>query len=201
MNVGERPVCVKYFHDRRLWVRVRTLLGFAKGRRGYFTGLRLQRMEVCVPEPLACLEFRPFGPTIVVMEVLKDILTVAGWFSDCQSQSGRIAVSRPLLAQFVAFASNLHRRGIYHLDFSPRNVMIQGIGDTPIFVLIDLEDVRFRASVSCHRCIQNLSRFYRESAPYLSVYTLIRFLRAYIKEMGWSCSAASLAKEILRTDF
>lgn len=195
------PVCVKYFHDRRLWVRMRTFLGLAKGRRGYFAGLRLKQMGIRVPGPLACLEFRPFGPTIVVMEILKDILTVAGWFSDCQSKGGRIAVSYPLLTRFAEFAANLHRQGVYHRDFSPRNVMIQEVGNAPIFVLIDLEDVRFRTSVSRRRCIQNLARFYRESAPYLSGYILMRFLRAYIKEMGWNCSAASLAKEILRTEF
>ncbi len=198
MKIQEQTVCVKYFHDRRLRVRLRTFLGMAKGRKGYFSGVRLERMGVRVPEQLACLEFRPFGPTVVAMELLKDIRTTVCWFADHQPEKGTVTVPRALLERFAEFVASLHRQGVYHCDFSPRNVMVQQQGDELNFVLIDLEDVRFRSSVSRRYCLQNLARFARESVPHLSVYTLMRFLRIYIRQMGWNGSAADGVRQIMR---
>lgn len=195
MHVCGRPVCVKYFHDRRLRVRLRTFLGLAKGRRGYKAGLRLTEAGVKVPKQLACIELRPFGPTVIVMELLGSITTVAGWLSARDVQSD---IPRALIEKFAVFTATLHRQGIYHCDFSPRNVMVQGEDAFLQFVLIDLEDVRFCRSASPQRCIENLARFAREALPRVSVFTVIRFLRAYTNAMGWKDRAADLARNVMR---
>ena len=195
MNVSGIPVCVKYFHDRRLRVQLRTFFGLAKGRRGYFSGLRLAGKGVKVPKQLACIELRPFGPTIIVMDLLESIKTVTGWLS---ARGARSDIPRALIEKFAVFTATLHRQGIFHCDFSPRNVMVQGDGEALQFVLIDLEDVRFGRSANPQRCIQNLARFAREAAPYVSKRTVIQFLRNYIHEMGQEVSAAGLMRKIMR---
>ncbi len=192
---GDCSVCVKYFHDQRFRVKLRTFLGLAKGRKGYRAGIKLRQAGVRVPEQRACLEFQPFGPTVVVMELLEEIQTAAGWFAGA-SKNGRVTPSRVLIRQFAEFTADLHRRGIFHCDFSPRNVMVQGEGDALKFVLIDLEDIRFRRSGDRRLCIQNLARFAREALPYLSVYTTMHFLSFYVREMHLGYSAAVLAQKI-----
>lgn len=196
MHVCGRPVCVKYFHDRRLRVRLRTFLGLAKGRRGYFSGLRLAGKGIEVPQQLACIELRPFGPTVVVMELLESITTVAGWLSARDVQPD---IPRALVEKLAVFTAALHRQGIFHCDFSPRNVMVQEYGSVLRFVLIDLEDVRFGRPADPKRCVQNLARFAREALPHVSKRTVIQFLRAYIHEMGSRRPAAGLMREIMRT--
>ncbi len=192
---GDCSVCVKYFHDQRFRVKLRTFLGLAKGRKGYRAGVKLRQAGVRVPEQLVCLEFQPFGPTVVVMELLEEIRTVAGWFAGA-SKNGRVTPSRVLIRQFAEFTADLHRRGIFHCDFSPRNVMVQGEGDALKFVLIDLEDIRFRRSGDRRLCIQNLARFAREAVPYVSIYTVMRFLSLYIRAMGLDDSSVALARQI-----
>jgi len=77
--------------------------------------------------------------------------------------------------------------------------MEQGVGDDVQFVLIDLEDVRFLRPENRRRCTQNLARFAREAVPYISVYTLMRFLRIYMRKMSWNGSVSGLAREIMRS--
>lgn len=192
-EAGGRPLCIKYFHDRRLRVELRTFLGLAKGRRGFRNGLRLAASGVRVPHQLACLEFRPFGPTVVVMELLDSICTVVSWLIERQESGG---VSREAIQQFSEFVAAMHRQGVFHCDFSPRNVMVQRAGGDLEFVLIDLEDVRFGRSADRRRCIKTLARFARESLELVSIRTTIRFLRLYAREMSWNLSAAFLAREI-----
>lgn len=198
MEAGGSPVCVKYFHDRRLRVKLRTFLGLAKGRRGYRNGLRLCAAGVCVPEQLACIELRPFGPTVVVMALIKEAATVVDVLLKRRSGNEKAEVFSAQIKQFAMFVANLHRQGVYHCDFSPRNVMVQQTNRGIEFVLIDLEDVRFGRPLARQRCVQNLARFAREALPYLSVYTTMRFLRFYLKETGQSSSAAGLARAILQ---
>ena len=198
IRAGGRSVCVKYFHDGRLWVKIRTLIGLAKGRRGYVAGLRVARAGVRVPEQLACVECRPFGPTVVVMEMLENVCTAAGWFFNHRSAKGPVVIPRALIDQFATFTANLHRQGIFHCDFSPRNVMVQEKGDASQFVLIDLEDVRFHRLGNRRSCVQNLARFARETVPHVSVYTVMRFLSAYIRSMGWNDRPSNLARKIMR---
>jgi len=199
IKAGGRSVCVKYFHDSRLWVKIRTLIGLAKGRRGYVAGLRVAKAGVRVPDQLVCVECRPFGPTIVVMEMLENVRTVAGWFFNHRSEKGPVVIPRTLIDQFAAFTANLHRQRIFHCDFSPRNVMVQEQDGILQFVLIDLEDLRFGRSRNSRRCIQNLARFARETVPHISIYTVMRFLNAYIRAMEWNDRPSSLARKIMST--
>jgi tRNA A-37 threonylcarbamoyl transferase component Bud32 len=129
------------------------------------------------------------------MELLESIKTVAGWFSAREAQSD---IPHALVEKFAVFTATLHRQGIFHCDFSPRNVMVQGEKEALRFVMIDLEDVRFCRTADPQRCIQNLARFAREAVPYVSKRTVIQFLRNYIHEMEREGSAAGLMREIMR---
>jgi tRNA A-37 threonylcarbamoyl transferase component Bud32 len=194
-EAGGRPVCVKYFHDSRWRVKLRTFFGGSKGRRGYRNGLKLAKAGVRVPEQLACVELRPFGPTLVMMELLENICTAARFLMEQQKSGG---VPRAVLQQFAAWVAGMHRHGVYHCDFSPRNVIVQQTEHGIEFVLIDLEDVRFGRPLDRRRSVQNLARFAREALPHLSAYKVMRFLHFYLQETGQGGSVAALARALIR---
>ncbi|MCK9641185.1 MAG: hypothetical protein M0R39_14870 [Prolixibacteraceae bacterium] len=67
----------------------------------------------------------------------------------------QVADSKYILTQWVRFTwSKLHKNGIYHLDYSPGNTLIQKVDGSYQFAVVDLNRMRFM-QVGFERGIQN----------------------------------------------
>jgi hypothetical protein len=67
----------------------------------------------------------------------------------------QVADSKNILAQWVRFTwSKLHKNGIFHLDYSPGNTLIQKVDGGYQFAVVDLNRMKFM-SVGFEKGIQN----------------------------------------------
>ena len=63
-----------------------------------------------------------------------------------------------IIIQWVDFTWRyLHQKGIFHLDYSPGNILIQQVGDVYNFTIVDLNRMKF-LPVSFEKGIQNFRK-------------------------------------------
>lgn len=180
---GER-YCIKVFNDARLQTRIRTFLGWSKGRRAFTNGLRAREKNIPVPPVFAYAEKRPFGPAMVVMELL-DAVQMNLLIEDMLSRGVELT-SDPFFGRmaeaFARFTRNMHHNSVCHADFSPRNVLVAMEGDHIHLQLIDLEDVVFSGSIADFQ--ENIDHFIRKMARYVNQDALAVFLQKFKESYG-----------------
>ncbi len=87
---------------------------------------------------------------------------------------------RDFIRQFGRWLAELHKREIYHRDMKTCNLVASGERGHWRFVLLDLEDVRFDASVSEEEVFKSLLQL-NTSAPREATRTdRLRFFKEYL---------------------
>ncbi len=133
VEVGGHFYCVKVFHDQRLHVRVRNFIRFSKARRAFSNGLKLEQLGISVPKTFALSCRRFGGPQLLVTEFAGDGEAVRTRLMKDSRESER------LLAACAEFTRKLAEKGVFHIDYGARNILLDGTQ----LLLIDLEDVVF----------------------------------------------------------
>ena len=169
---NDRVCCVKLFHDKRLRTRLRVALRLAKGRRAYRYGVRLRAAGVDCPAMIGYAEQRPFGPAMVITELIEDGLRVDHWVK-------KRGLERQAVLALARTIRAMHDHGVYHLDLSHRNILVRQRGTEYGFLLLDYEDARFVAEVSQRIRLKNLHHLHERIADFVSVRDRLRFLRLY----------------------
>jgi len=172
VRMGGRTACVKLFYDERLQTRFRVMLGLSKGRRAYHNGVRLGQAGVSCPRMLGYAERRPFGPALIVTELAEDAMRFDLWALEH-------GVPRATVIALARFVRDLHDRGIWHTDLSPRNILIRRSDPAGGFLLLDYEDARFGPQVGRHMRLKNLHHLHERVVGYLPLRDRLRFLHAY----------------------
>ncbi len=185
VELAGKKYSIKMFKDRRTWTLVRTFLGFSKGRRTFKNGLRAIDHCVPVPQVYAYAERRPFGPALVVMELLEGAIQINLLIENMLAQGSELT-SDPCFLQIVdslaIFTKDMHGKGVSHDDFSPRNVLaLKECGDINL-KLIDLEDVVFTNKSKVFQ--SNIRHFDERMARYVDFASLSVFLKRFKEIYG-----------------
>jgi len=175
VRLDGRTCCVKLFYDERLRTKIRTALGFAKGRRAYRNGLRLHQARVKCPQIIGYAERRPFGPALVLSELIDDGMRL-------DHRARKHGVEPRSVVALARYIRKMHDRGVFHVDLSPRNILIRPDNGGAGFLLLDYEDVRFAHAVSRRIRARNIHHLHERMVPYLSLRDRVRFLRAYAED-------------------
>jgi serine/threonine protein kinase len=72
---------------------------------------------------------------------------------------GPLAGNERLIDSFARYSASLHDAGIYHLDYSPGNILIHHEGGKYDFVLVDVNRMKFRPVGFMHGC-RNFARLF-----------------------------------------
>ncbi len=113
-----------------------------KGLRAYNYPLILAEKGIKTPEPIAYIEERRFG---LIRESY--FISVQSSYSSKLYEIGDLEVDKieDLATQLALFTSDMHRKGVYHKDYSPGNILC-GIKDGKYdFSLVDINRMRFGA--------------------------------------------------------
>ena len=175
-----KKACLKVFTDRRFHTRMRTFLGWSKGRRAFRNGLLAYGKGVPVPCVYAYAEQRPCGPTLVVTELLENAVQMNLLLEERLARGVDLAADaafRDLIGLFARFTRDLHARGVCHHDFSPRNVLVADLNGHPRLQLIDLEDLDFACSAGKFRT--NIDHFHGKMARYVDSAALALFQSSF----------------------
>lgn len=128
---------------------VYTFFRRSKAYKSYHNALRLQELAISTPQPIALIEFFSSG-------LLADSYFISEWFDY------HFTIRTPLLepledreAIFTAFAAytyDLHQKGVWHLDYSPGNILIKRTDSGYQFSIVDINRMTFKTITPVEGC-------------------------------------------------
>lgn len=155
LDTPSGPVAVKYF-SRSLKNRLIYAIFSSKAERSFLHALELKRRGISTPRPLAYAERR--GP----LHTLDDSLYICE-YEEATDLRDYLEAAPDAWRNFARFTALLHSKGIVHRDLNNTNVRVRtGADGTPLFSLIDLNRIKFKAEgeeVTGREAYANLVRF------------------------------------------
>lgn len=175
-DVGGIAINVKRYRVP-IWINriVYTFFRKTKASKAYFNALEVIRRGFLTPESIAYIE------------TYKNGLLATSYYISLQCPYrreirelyfGPLRGNETLLADFARYTAALHDAGIYHLDYSPGNILIGEEAGKYIFSLVDINRMQFKKidlDAGCH----NLERLFDDP----EIYTFIA--QAYAKARGF----------------
>jgi len=124
---------------------VYTFVRKSKARRSFQYAIRLKEMGIETPEPVAYVLTKRGGLLHYSYYISLQVdhyraLSVVG--------EGIMNDHEPVLEALASFTADIHKKGIYHKDYSSENILFKETDGDVSFCLIDLNRIRFgRVSV------------------------------------------------------
>jgi serine/threonine protein kinase len=127
----------------------------SKAKRSFLNAGELVKLGINTPSPISYIEF--FTP------FLKESFYICEYF-DYDFEIRDVLKDEnfknrdEILKEFVAFSYSLHQKGVYHIDYSPGNVLIKVKDGEYHFSIVDVNRMKF-ISFTQNLRFKNLSRF------------------------------------------
>ncbi|MCL4433071.1 MAG: lipopolysaccharide kinase InaA family protein [Epsilonproteobacteria bacterium] len=121
----------------------------SKAYKSYHNALRLEELGISTPKPIALIEFYEsglLGKSFFIAEYFEYDFTV------------RTPLLEPLedreeiFKAFAAYTYNLHQKGVWHLDYSPGNILIKRTSSGYQFSIVDINRMEFRPITPLEGC-------------------------------------------------
>lgn len=127
-----------------------------KGLRAYRYPQILLEKGVSTPEPIAYIEERKFGLIhySYFISVQSDYSSFLYKIGDCE-----VDEIRELTKALALFTSDMHKKGIYHKDYSPGNILCGKKNGLYDFTLVDINRMKF-GEVSLDEGCANFARLW-----------------------------------------
>jgi len=113
----------------------------SKAYKSYHNALRLRELNISTPEPIALIEFFESG-------LLEKSYFISEFFDyDFTIRTPLLEPLEDREAIFTAFAAytySLHQKGVWHLDYSPGNILIKRAEGGYQFSIVDINRMEFR---------------------------------------------------------
>lgn len=127
-----------------------------KAQRAYENALILARKGIPTPEPIAYtlrFEHGLLGESYLITKQ-SDLAHTFYEFGH-----GGIVGRETVLADFVHFTSELHKKGVYHKDYSPGNILFDTRDGATVFALVDINRVAYR-KIGVKKGCRNFARLW-----------------------------------------
>jgi len=133
---------------------VYTFFRDSKAKKSYENSLKIVEF---VPKPIGYVEFKKFGlinDSYFVSENFKYDFTIREPLlqADFKDKEG-------VFKAFARFTYKLHKDGIFHLDYSPGNILIKEENGTYIFKIVDINRMEFKPLLLNER-LKNFSKLW-----------------------------------------
>ena len=121
----------------------------SKAYKSYHNALRLEELGISTPKPIALIEFYEAG-------FLGESFFVAEYFE--YDFTIRTPLLEPLedreeiFKAFAAYTYDLHKCGVWHLDYSPGNILIKRTEEGYQFSIVDINRMDFRPITAMQGC-------------------------------------------------
>ena len=113
----------------------------SKAKRSFLNTMRLKMMDINTPEPLGYIEFPTqflFKESFYISELFDFDFEIRAVFSDENFED-----RDNILKKFIAFTHKLHQKKVYHLDYSPGNILVKKVNGIYTFSIIDVNRMKF----------------------------------------------------------
>ena len=132
----------------------------SKAYKSFHNASRLQILQVPTPEPMGYIEFYKRGllqESFFISRHYPYELTMANVRDDALSDKEAI------LKAFAHFTYEVHQKGVWHVDYSGGNILINRKKDGYEFSLVDINRMEFR-SISGYEGLQNFDKMWFDNA-------------------------------------
>lgn len=120
-----------------------------KAFKSYHNALRLVKLNVSTPKPIAYIEF-------YTDRLLKNSYYVSAYapfdFTIREALHHKIDDYEAVLRSFAAYTYDLHQKEVWHLDYSPGNILIQRQNENYLFNIVDINRMEFRSVTPMEGC-------------------------------------------------
>lgn len=148
--LGDLKTVVKSFKTPHLFNRiVYSFFRHTKAYKSYHNALRLEELGISTPAPIATIEFFESG-------LLKESFFISEYFE--YDFTIRTPLLEPLedrdaiFKAFAAYTYDLHQKGVWHLDYSPGNILIKRTMSGYQFSIVDINRMEFRSITPLEGC-------------------------------------------------
>lgn len=199
---GELLLCVKEYPFRDLSHALSHSLRSSRAKafwRGWW-GSKVRGIPV--PEAYLMWEERRLGLLTgcgVIMEAVGQAAGLDRYVSEHFSpplDSRMLSMKKRLNSQMVALLANLHCKGILHKDLKAGNIMVQEGLDGPRLLLLDLDAMRFKRSISRRDMILNLAQLDASMPTCVGRWERLKFLVSYWRSRGKGEGLRAVAREV-----
>jgi len=131
----------------------------SKAKKSYNNGNKLLKLGFSTPKPVGYFEYRSGGKlraSYYICEFASDTQTLDVILKNLE-ELGKDA-DEDLIQQFSAFCYKLHKHGILHRDFNPKNILISDQNGVKDFALVDINRITWLKSMPLEKCMASLSR-------------------------------------------
>ncbi|MCK9455051.1 MAG: hypothetical protein WCY51_03330 [Sulfurimonas sp.] len=129
----------------------------SKAKKSYDNSMRIIEF---VPKPIGYIEFKRFcliDESYFVSENFKYDFTIREPLIDDSFED-----KSTVLKAFAKFTLALHENGIFHLDYSPGNILIKRESDNYTFKIVDINRMRF-GSLSLEERLENFAKLWAKN--------------------------------------
>ena len=113
----------------------------SKARRSFENSIRLCQLQLHTPEPIGYIEFFSpwrFQESFYISAFFDYDFEIRAVFKDKMFPE-----REAILEAFIAYTYRLHEKGVYHIDYSPGNILVKKEGSRYIFSIIDVNRMKF----------------------------------------------------------
>jgi len=113
----------------------------SKAKRSFENSVHLRRIGINTPEPIGYIEFPTrfkFLESFYISKLFDFDFEIRAVFRDLE-----FADRENILKRFIEFSYNLHKKGVYHIDYSPGNILVKKIDKKYTFSIIDVNRMKF----------------------------------------------------------
>jgi hypothetical protein len=161
IELGGIKTVVKSFKVPHLLNRmVYTYFRKSKAYKSYHNALHLEELGISTPKPIALIEFFESG-------LLGESFFIAEYFE--YDFTIRTPLLEPLedreaiFKAFAAYTYDLHQKGVWHLDYSPGNILIKRMEKGYQFSIVDINRMEFRPITALEGC-ENFNKLWASDA-------------------------------------
>lgn len=162
IDLGGLKTVVKSFKVPHLFNRiVYTFFRKSKAYKSYHNALRLIDLSVSTPAPVALIEFFEsglLGESYFIAECFEYDFTIRTPLLEPTDEREEI------FRAFAAYTCDLHRKGVWHLDYSPGNILVKRTVEGYAFAIVDINRMEFRDSIAPLEGCENFNKLWASDA-------------------------------------
>jgi len=128
-----------------------------KAKKSYLNAMKLVELDVNTPEPIGIIEFFSFG-------LLSESYFISIYepydFTIREVFHHKVQDHKEILKEFAKFTYNIHKKGVWHVDYSLGNILItKDASNSYKFSLVDINRMEFK-NISALEGLKNFNKFW-----------------------------------------
>lgn len=169
LNFNHQKFAVKSFKVPNFFNKIiYTFFRKSKAQKSYDHSIKLMNLDIDLPQPIGYIEYYKNGlieTSYFVSEYIKYDFTIKEVLRDPSFE-----YRDTILEQFVIFTYSLHKKGVYHLDYSAGNILIKTRDKKQYsFYIVDINRMTFNTTLTLNERMKNFNMLWLLDTDAISI--------------------------------